>query len=185
MCLRQLGWLSCTPGLAALGPWLGLALPLGTPAAGGGGGLWRWRRAVAPGRVSLGCLSAPLLIFLPLGCAPAAARPESSEGVCDDPGAQRHLSTPLPSATATQTWPTSLLPVQPSCSSLHDGVCFPPFPLQIHSFVRSFIPSLVHSLRQASVWFGLTCVSSVRSEPNTALGSRSVPPHPRFSTFFL
>ena len=126
----------------------------------GAQGQWGWRRAVATGgHFSLGCSSAPLLIFLPLGCAllvqelaqPSTARRQSSDRVCEDPGQEAPLC-PLPSATTTQTWPTALLPTQPSFSSLgarfhclHDAVCFPPFPLQIHSFLHSFLLGFVHS----------------------------------------
>lgn len=81
MCLRQLGWQSSRPGLAGVaGAPGGQPLPLGTlesqAAASGGGGLWGWRQAVATGgHLSLGCPSAPLLISLPLGCAPRVEEP--------------------------------------------------------------------------------------------------------------
>lgn len=112
MCLRQLGWLSCRPGLAELGPRLVPASPSGHTLepgrrccwcrTAGALGQWGWRRAVATGgHFSLGCPSAPLLIFLPLGCAPlveelaqpSTARRQSSDRVCEDPG-RRGTSLP-------------------------------------------------------------------------------------------
>ena len=167
MCLRQLGWRSCSLGPAALGTQLGPSFPSGHTCDPGRCGWWRRVVGMEIGHGHWRTLfpRLPLHSFADLPspglCTrwrnlPNQPQPDASQ-VMESVKIQARRGTSL----TLCLWQLPPKPgphhsFQPRTTSaalgagfhcLHDDVCFPPFPLQIHSFVRSLIPSWVQSFK--------------------------------------